>query len=81
MNYLQNVIPSFLIEDILTKVGFVQFFGFFDFLFGNHRTTKKALQNVLKTKEHRLRELATPALKVGTDHGGGVWVLVVMSHL
>lgn len=36
--YLQNIVPSLFIEDVVLKVLPIHFFGFLDFLFGYHFT-------------------------------------------
>ena len=78
---LQDVPPSFLVEEILTKMLRKSGLCCLDLLFCHHLSNQPLFQNVLKSKEEDFFELPSSAFKVGVDFSR-VWrILEVMRNL
>lgn len=78
---LQDVSPSFLIEEVLTKVLLKSRLCCLDLLFCHHFSNQPLLQNVLQSKEKDFIKLPSSTFKVGIDFSC-VWrILEMMRNL
>ena len=81
ISYLCNVIPSFLIEEILTKMFLVNFCRLLYFLLGDHLPHHPFLQDILKAIETGCRKFASSTFEVRIDMGCVFWVLAMVGDL
>lgn len=79
--YLNNILPSFFVEDVLSEVFFENRFSFGDLFEGHNRTRQPVFENVLQPEEQGLLELSSSTLKVRVNVGGVWWVLEVVCNL
>ena len=81
MTYLNYIIPTFFIEQVLTKMQLVNFLCFLNHLFRNNAPDKPSFQDILQSKKHNFWKFAAPAFEVGVNGRRIFWVLLVMRDL
>ena len=79
--YLDDVVPSVLVEVIEPEVFLVDFLRFWHHVVGDDRSHQPSLDDVLEAKEDGRRELAATTLEVRVDVGRVRGILFVMSYL